>query len=56
MREVLVTVVAIPLKTTWKQGRIVMIVDTMTAVNISAMARVLGVVLYPDMVKMTTKH
>ena len=49
--EALVTVVAMPLKTTWKQGRIVMIVETMTAVNISAMARVLGVVLYPDIVR-----
>lgn len=49
--EALVTVVAMPLKTTWKQGRIVIIVETMTAVNISAMARVLGVVLYPDIVR-----
>lgn len=53
VREVLVTVVAIPLNTTWKQGRMVMMVDTMTAVNISAMARVFGVVLYPKVVNIT---
>lgn len=45
-----VIVDAIPREKTWKQGRIVIIVATITAVKISDMARVLGVVLYPGSV------
>lgn len=45
-----VIVDATPRAKTRKQGRIVMIVATITAVKISDMARVFGVVLYPGSV------